>query len=216
MVAYVCLPLRPITEPLRRASSHLGSSLPATVSPPPVIQNLVWKIPSSPGESLPYLWTCSMSIPSGHSSRFYIIVNGSFSYYFINNLDFSPRCTKPSVLETLTEHHFSAIHWGYMLGGTWDEWRGRCGTKGSNWIESPYISGTVLGMSKAFLHLGLSVTLRSGYHYELYFTNVETEVQRGKMTRSKSLSSTMRRKNWYSRSVWLQSLLLHHYALLPA
>lgn len=55
-------------------------------------------------------------------------------------------------------------------------------------VEPPYILSTLLGILKAFLHLGLTITLRRRCHYDLYFTDVESEIQRGKMTSPRSLS----------------------------
>lgn len=54
-------------------------------------------------------------------------------------------------------------------------------------VESPYISSTVLGILNTFLHLGLTITLRSRCHYDPYIKDMETEIQRGKMTCPKSL-----------------------------
>lgn len=55
-------------------------------------------------------------------------------------------------------------------------------------VESPYIIRNLVGILKAFLHLGLTITLRSRFHYEYYFTDVESEFQRGEMTSPRSLS----------------------------
>lgn len=55
-------------------------------------------------------------------------------------------------------------------------------------VESPSIISTLLGILKAFLHLGLTITLSSRCHYGHYFTDVESEFQRGEMTSPRSLS----------------------------
>lgn len=55
-------------------------------------------------------------------------------------------------------------------------------------VESPYIISTLLGIIKAFLHLGLTITLRSRCLYDHYFTDVKSELQRGEMTSPRSLS----------------------------
>lgn len=62
------------------------------------------------------------------------------------------------------------------------------GERGGLLVESLYIISTLLGILKAFLHLGLTITLRSRCHYDHYFTDVESEFQRGEMTSPRSLS----------------------------
>lgn len=57
----------------------------------------------------------------------------------------------------------------------------RLGEREAILIESLYISGTLLGILNAFLLLSLTRTLRSWCHYDPYFTDVETEVQRGEI-----------------------------------
>lgn len=92
------------------------------------------------------------------------------------------------MLETFIEYYRSAIHWGYMLCEVHEMSKKiEVGERKAILVESPYISSTVLGISNTFLHLGLTITLRSGCHYDPYITDMETEIQRGKMTCPKSL-----------------------------